>query len=66
MINQTSDRTLRQKEDIDKWIKAFKLLTITMLCYIIIELSFKPRIDIAKTGGYIWYGTRKRKCFKLW
>ena len=44
----------------------FKLLTITMLCYIIIELSFKPRIDVAKTGGYIWYGTRKRKCFKLW
>ena len=44
----------------------FKLLTITMLAYIILELSFKPRIDVAREGIWIWYGTRKRKCFKIY
>ena len=44
----------------------FELLTITLLVYIVLELSFKPRIDVAKEGIWIWYGTRKRKCFKIW
>jgi hypothetical protein len=44
----------------------FELLTTILLIYIIVELSFNPRIDVSKEGIWIWYGTRKRKCFKIY
>ena len=43
-----------------------EVLTTFCLFYIMIELSFKPRVDAARDGYYLWYGTRKRKFIKLW
>jgi hypothetical protein len=43
-----------------------QILSIVLLLYIIVELSFRPRIDVAREGIYLWYGTRKRKNLKLW
>ncbi len=42
------------------------ILSIILLIMILVELMFRPRIDVAREGIYVWYGTRKRKNLKIW